>query len=535
MRILLIIPPQHGPFQPLLGVPSITAYLREKGHEVYQQDLNVEAFQYFLSPERLKEAQADTKTIRDTKRAVRALRSPKTASSPSEYFSAISKIEKSLGLISKNYYPARLSLGQNAQEKHSHFSSSGLLKATIDASSNPFIEFFEKKALNRILKLSPQIIGISVSWKSNLFPAFTLARMIKNIAPGIHITMGGSYISALEEYLKRNRRLHKYIDSFVVYEGEISVEKLAGAIKSQQKLSSVPNLIYMKEGKIFYNPPESIALDRLPTPDYDGLPLKDYFSPFPVLPLLTSRGCYWGKCAFCSHNPNYKNLDQRDVGLVIDDIKRLSRKHKTRCFLFNDSCMSPKRLEELSKRLIKNRLNIKCICELRFERALSLPLLKLMSKAGFDLLYFGLESGCQRSQDKMEKGVRIATAEKILREAKKANIKCDISSFIGFPGETKDEAVETFKFFSRNRRFINSMSVGVFQLTKNSRVYNAPTDYGIEKIHKNRGEDLCLSFRYCCKTGMSQEQARQLLCSSCVPKDIVSLYRGREHSMTAAC
>jgi len=33
--------------------------------------------------------------------------------------------------------------------------------------------------------------------------------------------------------------------------------------------------------------------------------MDGYLLPNPVLPILSSRGCYWKKCAFCDHFQNY--------------------------------------------------------------------------------------------------------------------------------------------------------------------------------------------------------------------------------------
>src|SRR5690606_13743092 len=54
MRLLLIFPPIWEPTQPFLSVPSLTAFMRENGHEVIQKDLNVEFYDTVTSPEYLK-------------------------------------------------------------------------------------------------------------------------------------------------------------------------------------------------------------------------------------------------------------------------------------------------------------------------------------------------------------------------------------------------------------------------------------------------------------------------------------------------
>ena len=54
--------------------------------------------------------------------------------------------------------------------------------------------------------------------------------------------------------------------------------------------------------------------------DLSDYKLEKYFAKDIVLPVLSSRGCYWRKCSFCDHDfgmcYNIKNLDK-----LIDEIK----------------------------------------------------------------------------------------------------------------------------------------------------------------------------------------------------------------------
>ena len=51
-------------------------------------------------------------------------------------------------------------------------------------------------------------------------------------------------------------------------------------------------------------------LDSLGHPDYSDLPLGSYYSPQPVIPLLTSRGCYW------SHSKRATSAGPRGAGEI---------------------------------------------------------------------------------------------------------------------------------------------------------------------------------------------------------------------------
>ena len=46
---MLLFPPEWVPTAPYLALPSLTAVLREQGHEVIQKDVNIEMYDWFFS------------------------------------------------------------------------------------------------------------------------------------------------------------------------------------------------------------------------------------------------------------------------------------------------------------------------------------------------------------------------------------------------------------------------------------------------------------------------------------------------------
>ena len=69
-----------------------------------------------------------------------------------------------------------------------------------------------------------------------------------------------------------------------------------------------------------------------------------------------------------------------------------------------------------------------------------------MHDAGFRLLFLGLESGCDRVLQLMKKGTEKVTAAQVCRNVREAGIWSHLYVFLGFPGETRDEAMETAEF-----------------------------------------------------------------------------------------
>ena len=50
-KVMLLFPPEWVPTAPYLALPSLTAVLREAGHQVIQRDINIEMYDHFFTTE----------------------------------------------------------------------------------------------------------------------------------------------------------------------------------------------------------------------------------------------------------------------------------------------------------------------------------------------------------------------------------------------------------------------------------------------------------------------------------------------------
>jgi anaerobic magnesium-protoporphyrin IX monomethyl ester cyclase len=115
------------------------------------------------------------------------------------------------------------------------------------------------------------------------------------------VTIGGKMITGWRDRLPDAAPLWELIDSAVSFEGEVALLELVRTIDEGRDLSTVPNLMYREGAQVRVNEPKDPEpVERLPVPDFSGLPLDLYLAPELVLPVWASRGCYWGRCAFCN-------------------------------------------------------------------------------------------------------------------------------------------------------------------------------------------------------------------------------------------
>ena len=108
---------------------------------------------------------------------------------------------------------------------------------------------------------------------------------------------------------------------------------------------------------------------------------------------MAGRDCWWGKCTFCSWTTIYPKYRVRTPEKLLDEVGMLIEKYQVKEIMDDTGCF-PKGewLKTFCEGMISRGYNKKVIldCNMRFG-ALSLEEYRLMKKAGFRLVLFGLE------------------------------------------------------------------------------------------------------------------------------------------------
>lgn len=545
MLTKLLFPPQWIPTQPYLSLPSLTAFLKANNCDVEQTDINILFYDTIMSKNglsafyekaysRFQELESkDTLTpelqkhyaalgasmlfgkfvINEIDGAKKLLKNKKRFYEIDELFRGFKIMELGLKLVSSAYYPSNLTF-HAYDMRYSCRSSKDVLKAIQDRDENIFIDFFEKNVIPEIIKDKPGLVGISIINTSQLIPGLTLAGLIKKADKDIHINIGGSVFTRLINEIRRNHELFSVFDSVIVHEGETALLCLIRHLNNEFDIHDVPNLIYKDGHEIKVNKLSSSGEDvnRLPAPDFEGFALDMYLSPEIVLPVLSSRGCYWGRCTFCDHSFGYSGKYRpRDVNLLYNDLDSLKKKYHTRFFTFQDEGVSPKLMGALSDKIIEKKLDIAWLADSRFEPAFSKELGRKLADAGCRMIYFGLESANERILTCMDKGIKMENVPGICRYCTEAGIWTHLFLIFGFPTESRDEARETMAFILANNDIIRSMSFGSFQLTRHSKVYENPDSFDLKRISREDTLDLSLWYEHEVKSGMTKKDTDEFI------------------------
>lgn len=539
MKVTLISPPLFNPIEPYLAVPSLKAFLEQCGHKVIQIDANVEFFNTVLCSAYLSDCY---KVIRNKYNELRenkcvteddmrryvilkktlscapyiikkvdlATKFLKINHSNRPFLSPLLLelkllwnymiLSSGLNIASLSYYPTTFTF-DSLKMGYSIASSSDLLKAVEDRSQNLFIDFFEKYILPGILINKPGLVGISINNNEQIIPGLTFSKLLKD--RGIYVTIGGVIFT---KELKIDEELFNLCDSFVINEGEHASLELIKQLENAKDFYSVPNLIWRNEQskQLISNSLNYVEdLDSLPTPNFEGIANDRYFKFFRSelrFPLAVSKGCYWNKCAFCGiiKNNEYR---ARKTAYIIDDILKIIINYGVESFVFTSESLSPALLEELSKAIIENKLNIKWKGYARFEEEFTEIFCQSLAMSGCEELFLGLESGSQRILDFMEKGTNLENVRMILNNLHKVGIAVHLFVLVGFPTETIEEAQETLNFILDNRMWLDRPNF-TFEINRVyyyhiSKLFRYPEKYNIEKIKiKNTDDDLETRTKY---------------------------------------
>lgn len=287
--------------------------------------------------------------------------------------------------------------------------------------------FFLKSFLTKIK--NAEFIGFSLL-KRNASFAFSLAEKIRLKYPSKQIVFGGPHTFFLDKAGKLNPH-----DFWVIGEGEIPLLKI---------VQNNPQKIYRFE--------ELSELDALPFLDFDGRDITCYSR---YIPLLSSRGCIYN-CSFCSEKLLFKKFRHHSPKYIVEQINLIIRKYGINTFIFCDSMINYENqwLESFCDLIIKNNLSIKWEAQIRIKKDFPLELARRLKQSGCYNLFIGMESGCDRTLEKMNKKITAKESLNFFKILNKAGLHFEVSLIVGYPQESETDFQETLSFIATNKNLI---------------------------------------------------------------------------------
>ena len=458
-RLLLLTPPLLQTNTPYPATMHLTGFLRSRGFDVHQRDLSIK-----VARDVLLEYGDET-----TDELIEFLSGP----APLEAKREASEVIDELAIWIRDNVDSDFGFSRYAEHLCRAVTDFGELERRVKR-RGVMDKHLERRLKAAMDEVRPTVVGVSCPFPGTLVASFKIARYVRRKYPKVKILLGGGYVST-ELRDMTDRRPYKYFDAFMLDEGYAAFAKLLGGKCDD---SEVPPFV---------------------RPAYDGIDWGEYFDVVETdnfvtslwsagkwLKLIMARGCYWHKCAFCDVKLPYIGcFKMPKAEEIVDCIESFfPSKCSTRLLSgvhFVDEAMPPALVSAVCDEIIRRRLDFEWWGNVRFDLAFTPTLAKKMAKAGCIAVTGGLECADDRLLKLMNKGITLASAEKVLKGFKSAGIFVHAYLMYDFPTETKAEqrGAERYVRSLAKRGLIQSCYWHRFALTVHSPIAREPEKFGI--------------------------------------------------------
>lgn len=301
--------------------------------------------------------------------------------------------------------------------------------------------------LDRLIKARPDVVAMET--KTPVVKRhWRIINQIKERDPDIKVVLMGDHVTALPRESLENSPV-----DFVITGGDFdfSLLSICDFISGKGKL--LPGIWHRKSGRLVNTGRFRLEhdLNELPFIDRDLTKWRLYserngnYKKIPGTYTMAGRDCWYHRCTFCSWTTIFPTFRTRSPESLLEEIGIMIDKYGVR-EIMDDTGTFPVGLwlERFCRGMIEKGYSKEVImdCNMRFG-ALSLEQYRLMKRAGFRLLLFGLESGEQKSLDRVDKSLRVEQIIESCKNAKKAGLEPHLTIMFGYPWEGRKEAQKT--------------------------------------------------------------------------------------------
>jgi hypothetical protein len=429
--MLLVFPPLAKASEPPAGIARLAAALKAHDLQCRLLDANLEGQLWLLERPQSAEDTWSRRAFKGRALNLAALRDSATYRFPDRYRRAVSDLNRTIA-VSAGRHGVTLGLADYQHATLSPLRSVDLLASADNPEQNPFYPYFSRRLPELLDGIST--IGFSLNYLSQALNTFAMIGYIRKTYPDLKIVIGGGLITS---WMQRPGWLNPFgtlVDHLISGAGEKPLLQLLG--------TNVEKLCHI-------------------TPDYSSLPLQDYLSPGFILPYSAASGCYWNHCSFCPERAEGNRYHPVPTSLVLSDLKQLIERTEPVLLHLLDNAISPALLHALAE----HPPGVPWYGFARIDEHLAdREFCHALKRSGCVMLKLGLESGDQGVLDKMNKGIILEVASRVLDNLRVAGIKVYCYLLFGTPGETIVEARRTLDFVVHHHHSINFLNLALFNM-----------------------------------------------------------------------
>lgn len=311
-------------------------------------------------------------------------------------------------------------------------------------------ETFRTTLLNLIIKINASIVSFYCR-AEEYHIILDLSMRIKEQRPKTYIVLGGP-----QAELTAEKTLQQYssIDYVCCGEGENTIVPLLKYLinNSLDRADAIAGLVYRnKNGQITKNTSPKLLPDEYCRGyNYYDMISSDVIHRSKYLTIDVGRGCPFA-CTFCSTKTFWKQKYRlRNLDDIIDEIKYVKANFGDKIYSFtHDLFTSDKhRVLEFCKKLKLLNFDIEWTCSSRID-CVDKNLIDKMISVGLKSIYYGIETGSESMQHRINKKLKIAECIDTVSYSIKKGLNVTTSFIVGFPDETDYELEDTLRLIHR--------------------------------------------------------------------------------------
>jgi len=332
----------------------------------------------------------------------------------------------------------------------------------------------------------PDVLVLSVPFPGMLVGALRIGRRAKQA--GIHVLMGGGYVNT-ELRAATEPRLFACVDALTLDDGEgpllAILDHLEGGPDKRHRTLTLDGPIERTHTDTTFV--QAAWYGDLPLDNY--LQLVDSENPAHRLwsdgrwnKITLAHGCYWKRCAVCDVDLDYiSRFEPARVTALVDAMEELVAETSQSGFHMVDEAAPPRVMRDLAIEILARDLTVSWWGNIRFERAFTPDLARLLSASGLIAVTGGLEVASDRLLKQMDKGITVEQAARSAAAFRQAGVMVHAYLMYGFPSQTEQETIDAMEVVRQmfEAGILSSAFWHRFVLTRHSRVFADPSAYGV--------------------------------------------------------
>jgi radical SAM superfamily enzyme YgiQ (UPF0313 family) len=297
-----------------------------------------------------------------------------------------------------------------------------------------------------LLESEADIYGFGTTCGDYLY-ALNFAKRIKAVRKDAVILFGGPQATIFaDETLER----FPFVDFVLSGESEASLPRLAALLHAGGELATCPGLTYRHDGTVRTTPRSTtlVDMDDLPFPAYD-LYRDVLYESEDTIPLDVGRGCPFS-CTFCSTSLFWKRTYRlKSATKLLGEIRTLMHDYHVRRFQFPHDMFTFDKRKVLAfcNAIVEANIDIDWLCSARID-CVDDELLSAMKAAGCFRIHYGIETGSESMQRRIQKHLKLADVHDTIDKTLDHGIRPKCTFMVGFPDETMEELRETVDLFA---------------------------------------------------------------------------------------